>query len=141
MAALCGSYSAFSLSGLREGPEKRVSSRPVVRSLSSCKRLLEFAAGHAQVGLEQIGDRQARVLMQLFGDRLLFGVGQIGTQRQRVSVGTDGEVLDLFEEGLECGRLLRQFLVIPGGGGVGGQGELVRQIDAGVRIGQVDERT
>ena len=30
-------YSAPSLSGLRVGPEKRVSSRPVVRSWSSCK--------------------------------------------------------------------------------------------------------
>ena len=100
--------------------------------------LFEFAAVDAEIGAEQVVDWQADVVVQLFGDGLLFIRGDVGTESESVGVGAHGEVFDLFQEGLEGGRLLGKLFVIPGCGGVGGQGEHVGKVDAGVCAGAID---
>jgi hypothetical protein len=43
-----------------------------------------------------------------------------------------------FRNGSSAGRLLRQLLVVPGRGGVGGQRQHVGQVDAGIAAGLID---
>ena len=99
---------------------------------------LEFAAADTEVGLEQIGDRQAGVLVQLFRDGLLFFGADVGSLAKGMRVGAHGEVFHFFQEWLQGRRLRGKLLVIPAGGGVGGQGENVGQVNAGVEAGTVD---
>ena len=119
IAELCGSYSAPSLSASSVGPLKRVSSRPVVRSWSILQRLLELAAVDAQIGLEQVGHGQARILVQLLGRLLFLLRAQVRAQRQRVRVGTHRKLFHILQKRLQFRRLLRQFFVVPGRGRVG----------------------
>jgi len=59
---------------------------------------------------------------ELFGDRLALGRVQLGAGLQRLGVVGIGEMLDLLQIGLQVGRPpAGDFVVVPGGGGIGGQ--------------------
>ena len=103
--------------------------------LSSCG---EWPADDAEVGFEEVVDGQAGVGVKFFGDGLPLGVGELGALEERGHVVAEGVFLDFSEEGLEGGRLVGELVVVPGGGGVGGQREGVSLVDAGVGVGAVD---
>ncbi len=76
--------------------------------------------------------------MESFGDGLTLCVGQVAALKQCGHVVAERVLLHFFEEGFEGRGLRRQFVVIPGGGGEGGQRKRVGLIDAGVRGWPVD---
>jgi hypothetical protein len=92
--------------------------------------VLKFAANDAEVGLEQVVDGEAGVGVQLLGNSLLVGLGELIALCQRSEVGAGGKGFDLFEEGLEAACRLGQLVVIDGDGGVGGQREGVGEVIA-----------
>ena len=76
--------------------------------------------------------------MEFFGYGLALGIEEVGALKQGRHVVGEGVLLYFFEEGLEGWRLGGEFVVVPGGGGEGGQGEGVGLIDAGIGGGPVD---
>jgi len=57
---------------------------------------------------------------------------QIGTRGERACVISHRELLDFGQQRFQVLVLARQLVVIPGGGGIGWQHRLVRQVDAGI---------
>ena len=100
--------------------------------------VLEHATGDAQIGLDQIVDRQTGVLVQPLRHRLGLRLAQPRTRHQRLRIIAQRVLLHLLQKGLQRGRLLRQFVVIERRRGEGRQGQLVRQIDARIELGTID---
>ena len=100
----------------------------------------ELAAGDAEVGLDPVGGGNAGVAFELCGDFFLLRVGQVGALQEGRGVGAEGELLHFFQEGFELGGLVGDAVVIPGGGGHGGQGEEVAVVGAGIAVRAVGAR-
>ena len=76
--------------------------------------------------------------MEFFGYCLALRVGEVAALKEGGHVIAEGVLLHLVEEGFEGRGLVRQLVVVPGGGGEGGERESVGLIDAGVGGGAVD---
>ncbi len=99
--------------------------------------LTKLAAVDTQVGLQDVVDRQTRVLVQFFCDRRPVRRAEVGSRGEGTGIVTHGELFDLGEQSLEGAVLTGQLLVIPGGRSVRGQHGLVGKVDAGVARGAI----
>src|SRR6185437_16089440 len=77
--------------------------------------LLEHAAVDAQIGLQDVPDRQAGIVVQLLRDYVALLIVERRTGLQRQSIIAHRKVLHLAQELAQIVRLLaRQLVVIPG---------------------------
>ena len=83
--------------------------------------LVESAGRDAQIGLFQICFRQAGEAGQFLADGGAFGGGQTVPLDQRRDVGAAGKGAGFGGPGFDTGGLVRDLVVIPGGGGIAGQ--------------------